>query len=254
MMEPCKAEQEYKNKDNKILGFGCMRLPCLDANDPASFDFPLIERMFDTFLEHGFDYFDTAYVYHGAKGEEAVRRALVKRHQRHSFKLATKLPLRTFKDLAELERIFDKQLENCGVDYFDYYLLHNVGSNVWSRAKKHGAFELVARKKTEGRIKHSGFSFHDKPQLLEEILSEYHNMFDFIQLQVNYADMETEGIQCRECLEIARKYNLPVTVMEPLKGSTLANPPEMCENFWLKTSPGSPPLLLLSVLPHHSTE
>jgi len=227
--------------EQKILGFGCMRLPCLDANDPASFNYPLIEKLFDTFLEHGFDYFDTAYVYHGAKGEEAVRRALVERHPRESFKLATKLPLRTFKDLAELERTFDKQLKNCGVDYFDYYLLHNIGSNVWARAKKHGAFELVARKKAEGKIKFAGFSFHDKPQLLEQILSEYHSMFDFIQLQVNYADMETEGIQCRECLEIAQKYKLPVTVMEPLKGGTLANPPEDVRRLLELNFPGQTP-------------
>lgn len=217
--------------ENKILGFGCMRLPCLDPKDPTSFDFELIEKLFDTYLDHGFNYFDTAYVYHGAKGESAVREALVKRHPRESFQLATKLPLRTFKDLQELEEIFDRQLENCGVDYFDYYLLHNVGSNVWTRTKEHGAFGLVERKKAEGKIKNIGMSFHDKPELLDEILSEFAPVLDFIQLQVNYVDMETDGIQARQCLEIAAKYNLPVTVMEPVKGGTLAKIPEDAEKL-----------------------
>ena len=209
--------------ENKILGFGCMRLPCLDAKDPTSFDFALIQKLFDTYLAHGFNYFDTAYVYHAGKGETAVRKALVERHPRENFLLATKLPLRTFKDRAELENIFDRQLENCGVNYFDYYLLHNVGSNVWRRTKEHGAFDLVQDRKKQGQIKNIGMSFHDKPELLDEILAEFAPALDFIQLQVNYADMDTDAIQARHCLEIAAKYHLPVTVMEPVKGGTLAN-------------------------------
>ena len=116
--------------EEKTLGFGCMRLPLLDGEDATSFNFPLIEQLFDTFLQKGFTYFDTAYTYHGYHGEEAVREALVRRHPRSAFQLATKLPLRDFKDAADMEAIFQEQLEHCGVDYFDFYLLHNMGSNV----------------------------------------------------------------------------------------------------------------------------
>ena len=223
------------------FGFGCMRLPVTDSKNLSSFDFPLIEKLFDTYLEHGFRYFDTAYVYHGGKGEEAVRKALVERHARNEFELATKLPLRTFKDLDELKQIFDKQLENCGVEYFDYYLLHNVGTNVWARMKQHNVIGFAAEKKNEGKIKKLGISFHDKPELFDEILSEYAGKIDFVQLQVNYADMETEGVQARECLEIAAKYNLPVTVMEPVKGGTLAKIPAEAEKLLRGMRPDATP-------------
>lgn len=227
--------------ENKFLGFGCMRLPCLDANDTTSFNYPLIEQMVDAFIQHGFDYFDTAFVYHAGKSEEAVRKVLVERYPRDKFKLATKLPLRNFKDTAELEQIFNTQLKNCGVDYIDYYLLHNVGSNVFAHAKEFGAFDFIAQKKAEGKIKFAGISFHDTPKLLEELLSEFAPIFDFIQLQVNYTDMEAEGVQARECLEIANKYKLPITVMEPIKGGTLANPPQNVREYLSSAFPGATP-------------
>lgn len=208
------------------FGFGCMRLPVLKQDDPASFDYEKIEKLFDAFLEQGFTYFDTAYTYHGYRGEEAVRHALVERHPRESFQLATKLPLRDFKDQEDMEHIFNEQLEHCGVEYFDYYLLHNMGTNVYEKCKKYDAFGFVSRKKAQGQIKNIGMSFHDMPELLEEILTEYGSMLDFIQLQVNYADWEQPNVQSRRCLEIARKFHLPVVVMEPCKGGTLINLPE----------------------------
>ncbi len=208
------------------FGFGCMRLPVLKQDDPASFDYEKIEKLFDAFLEQGFTYFDTAYTYHGYRGEEAVRHALVERHPRESFQLATKLPLRDFKDQEDMEHIFNEQLEHCGVEYFDYYLLHNMGTNVYEKCKEYDAFGFVSRKKAQGQIKNIGMSFHDMPELLEEILTEYGSMLDFIQLQVNYADWEQPNVQSRRCLEIAQKFHLPVVVMEPCKGGTLINLPE----------------------------
>ena len=211
------------------FGFGCMRLPVLRADQPNSFDYEKIERLFDAFLEKGFTYFDTAYTYHGYHGEEAVRKALVERHPRSKFKLATKMPLRDFKDTEDLERIFQEQLAHCAVEYFDSYLLHNMGTNVYEKCKKYDAFGFVERKKSEGRIRLTGMSFHDTPELLDEILSQYGTGLDFIQLQVNYMDWEQPNVQSRRCLEIARKYNKPVTVMEPCKGGTLTNLPEEAE-------------------------
>lgn len=208
------------------FGFGCMRLPIRKQDDPASFDFEKINQLFDAFLEQGFTYFDTAYTYHGYHGEEGVRKALAERHPRHAFELATKLPLRDFKDEEDMERIFEEQLTHCGVEYFDYYLLHNMGTNVFEKCKKYDAFGFVDRKKKEGKIRQVGMSFHDMPELLEEILSEYGQMLDFVQLQINYADWEQPNVQARRCLEIAARFQKPVVVMEPCKGGTLVNLPQ----------------------------
>ena len=181
------------------------------------------------------------YTYHGYHGEEAVRKALVERHARESFRLATKLPLRDFRDAAGMARIFDEQLDHCGVDYFDYYLLHNMGTNVYEKCKTYDAFGFVARKKAEGKIRQVGMSFHDTPELLEEILAQFGNMLDFLQLQINYVDWEQPNVQSRRCLEIARKYNKPVTVMEPCKGGTLVNLPDEAAALLEAKAPGSSP-------------
>ncbi|MBD5154688.1 MAG: aldo/keto reductase [Oscillibacter sp.] len=213
------------------FGYGCMRLPTLEKDDSASFDYEKINALFDAYLAQGFTYFDTAYTYHGYHAEEAVRHALVERHPRESFELATKMPLRDFKDSEDLEKIFHEQLTNCGVEYFDYYLLHNMGTNVYEKCRKYDAFGFVNRKKAEGKIKCLGMSFHDMPELLEEILSQYGEGLDFVQLQVNYADWEQPNVQSRRCLEVARKYGKPVFVMEPCKGGTLVNLPGEAEKL-----------------------
>ncbi len=208
------------------FGFGCMRLPLLDAADQLSVDYPLTEKLIDTYLKQGFTYFDTAYTYHGYHGEEMVKKVLVDRHPRESFELATKLPLRDFRDEEDLENIFNEQLEHCGVDYFDYYLLHNMGTNVYEKCQKYDAFGFAARKKEEGKIRHLGMSFHDMPELLDEILGKYGDLLDFVQLQINYMDWEQPNVQSRRCLEVANKYGKPVFVMEPCKGGTLVNLPD----------------------------
>ncbi|KHD37833.1 Fe-S oxidoreductase [Clostridium acetobutylicum] len=223
--------------NEKKFGFGCMRLPLLDKEDPTSFDYDLINKLFDMYLEKGFTYFDTAYTYHGYHGEEGVRKALVERHLRDEFQLATKLPLRDFKDSWDMERIFNEQLSNCGVDFFDFYLLHNMGSNVFNKCEKYGAFDFVAKKKAEGKIKVVGMSFHDTPELLDKILSKYTDKLDFIQLQINYVDWNQPNVNACGCLEIANKYNKPVTVMEPCKGGTLVNVPKEAEKLMRDYNP-----------------
>lgn len=219
------------------FGFGCMRLPVTDKSDPTSFDYETICQLFDEFLKQGFTYFDTAYTYHSYHGEEAVRRALVSRHPRDSFQLATKMPLRDFKNSDDLEKIFNEQLEHCGVSFFDFYLLHNMGHNVYTKCETYGAFDLVQRKKSEGKIRVVGMSFHDSPELLDKILEKHGNSLDFVQLQINYIDWEKKYVQARRCLEIANKYNKPVTVMEPCKGGTLVNIPPEAEKLFKDYNP-----------------
>ncbi len=221
------------------FGFGCMRLPVLENDKPDSFDYERINKLFDTFLEQGFTYFDTAYTYHGYHAEEAVRKALVERYPREKFQLATKLPLRDFKDTEDMEYIFNEQLANCGVDYFDCYLLHNMGTNVYEKCKKYDAFGFVKKKKEEGKIRQAGMSFHDMPELLDEILAQYGDILDFIQLQINYADWEQPNVQSHRCLEVAQKYGKPIIVMEPCKGGTLVNLPKEAETLLKERRPQS---------------
>ena len=223
--------------EGQKFGFGCMRMPVLDASDQTTFDYEKIERLFDCFLEQGFSYFDTAYTYHGYQAEKAVKKALVDRYPRERFQLATKMPLRDFKDEEDLEKIFEEQLENCGVDYFDFYLLHNMGHNVYDKCCKYHAFDFVKNKKEEGKIKAVGMSFHDMPELLEEILEKYGDRLDFLQLQINYIDWEQPNVQSRRCLEIANKYQKPVIVMEPCKGGTLTNIPKEAEKLMKEYHP-----------------
>ncbi|MFV0528536.1 MAG: aldo/keto reductase [Lachnospiraceae bacterium] len=223
--------------EGKKLGFGCMRLPVLDRTDQTSFDYSAIEALVDTFIERGFRYFDTAYTYHGYKAEKAIKKVLVDRYPRNSFELATKMPLRDFKDAKDLETIFNEQLQNCGVEYFDYYLLHNMGHNVYEKCRTYDVFGFVKKQQAEGKIKYVGMSFHDMPELLEEILSQHADVLDFVQLQINYIDWEQPNVQSKKCLAIANKYNKPVIVMEPCKGGTLVNIPEKAEQLMRAFNP-----------------
>jgi predicted aldo/keto reductase-like oxidoreductase len=224
------------DKMTKRLGFGCMRLPLLDKDDQTSFDTEALNKLVDIFLERGFTYFDTAYTYHGFKSEEAVREALVKRHDRDEFTLATKLPPRMLKAVEDQDRIFNEQLENCGVEFFDYYLLHNIGVSAYEQACKFDTFGFALKKKEEGKIKNMGISFHDTPELLDEILTA-HPELDFVQLQINYIDWENPGIQSKRCYEVARKHNKPIVVMEPCKGGNLASVPEKAEELMKAYNP-----------------
>ncbi|NCB64005.1 MAG: aldo/keto reductase [Clostridia bacterium] len=213
----------------KKLGFGLMRLPLTDPGDETCIDLELLKKMVDTFLARGFTYFDTAWPYHQGRSEEAVRIALVERYPRASFLLADKMPMFSLQTREEQEQIFAEQLRRCGVDYFDYYLLHNLGVSTYENAKRLGTFEYLAQKRADGTIRRLGFSFHDSPELLDEILTA-HPEVEFVQLQINYLDWESAGIQARRCWEVARKHHKEILVMEPIKGGTLAKVPEKVEN------------------------
>jgi len=214
----------------KKLGFGLMRMPLLNPDDVTSFDYPLINQMMDTFIKNGFCYFDTAFIYHKMKSEKMVKQAIVDRHPRDKFKLSTKLPLWLIKEKGDAQSLFDKQLTKCGVDFFDYYLLHALDADKHKQIKQFDLFSFVHTLKKQGKIKNLGFSFHDTPDVLEEILSDQKKsknpMPDFVMLQINYLDWLNPNIGSKECYDIARKYGLPIVVMEPLKGGSLVNLPE----------------------------
>jgi predicted aldo/keto reductase-like oxidoreductase len=214
--------------DEKIakLGFGLMRLPMLDR----TIDVAETQKMVDLFMENGFTYFDTAYVYMGGKSEETARNVLVNRYPRNSFQLATKMPVWVLQKTSDMDRIFNEQLQRAGTDYFDFYLLHGLSSVVSDRfpssntakADEFDAWDFLKRIKREGKAKHIGFSFHDSAEVLDRLLCE-HPETEFVQLQINYADWEDAVIQSKACLKTAKKHGKPVIVMESVKGGTLAN-------------------------------
>ena len=212
----------------KKLGFGMMRLPLLDANDDSKIDIEQTKQMVDTFLERGFTYFDTAWMYCGFKSENAAKEALVDRHPRDSFTLATKLHAGFLKNKEDRDRIFNEQRAKTGVEYFDYYLLHDIGAHHYEIYKELDCFNWLMEKKKQGLVKNIGFSFHDNAALLDKVLTEHPEM-EFVQLQINYLDWDSEGVQSRKCYEVAKKHGKPVIVMEPVKGGTLAKVPERVE-------------------------
>lgn len=215
----------------KKLGFGLMRLPSLDENDPSKIDLEQMKKMVDTFLERGFTYFDTAWMYCGFGSEKAAKAALVSRHPRDSFTLATKLHAGFLKTKEDRDRIFNQQLENTGVTFFDYYLLHDIGTDHYEIYKDLDCFNWLMEKKEQGLVKHIGFSYHDNAELLDRVLTEHPEM-EFVQLQLNYLDWDSEGVQSRKCYEVAEKHGVPVFVMEPVKGGTLAKVPENVEQLF----------------------
>ncbi len=213
-----------------------MRLPLKDQNDETSINMDELNQMVDIFLERGFTYFDTAYMYHNYQSENVIRETLVKRHPRDSFTLTTKLPTMFLKTKEDMERIFNEQLEKCGVEYFDYYLIHSLNVAHYEIARKLDSFAFVQKKKEEGKIRKIGFSFHDHAELLDEILTA-HPEVDVVQIQLNYLDWDNESIQSRKCYEVVKKHNKDIIVMEPVKGGTLANIPEKAEKLFKDFAP-----------------
>ena len=203
-------------------------------------DLEQVCQMVDTFMERGFTYFDTAYMYHKYESERVVKRALTERWPRERYVLADKLPLSHLKEEADMERFFREQLEKCGVAYFDYYMLHNMSRSYYETAERLGAFEFVCRKKEGGKVRRIGFSFHADAELLEEIL-EKHPEVDFVQLQLNYIDWDSPNIQSRQCYEVCRRYGKDVIVMEPVKGGTLAHVPREARDLMEAHAPGMTP-------------
>ena len=218
--------QQELGADIKKLGFGLMRLPQIQPQEEGAqpvIDIEQTKQMVDMFLEAGFTYFDTAWAYAGS--EDAIRQALVERHPRESYQLATKNAVWiNCATKEEAEARFDESLRRTGAGYFDFYLLHNLGESRTKFFDDFDQWEFVQRKKAEGLIRHVGFSFHSTPEELEEILTAHPEM-EFVQLQVNYADWDFPSVQSRRCYEVARAHGKPVVVMEPVKGGMLANPP-----------------------------
>lgn len=224
----------------KKLGFGCMRLPLTDPKDQTSIDLDAFKSLIDLFIEKGYTYFDTAYPYHGGASERAVNTCLVKRYPRDSFTLATKLFMHAVECPGDPERLFSEQLEKCGVEYFDYYMLHALGEKSYSKAEQFNCFEFVSARKAAGQIRHIGFSFHGSPELLEQILTK-HPEAEFVQLQINYLDWEDKNVQSRRCYEVARRFNKDIIIMEPCKGGELATAPDEAIELMRALRPNSTP-------------
>lgn len=204
----------------KNFGFGCMRLPMKDGE----VEHDKFCEMVDAFMAAGFNYFDTAHGYLGTKSEPAVREALVKRYPRESFILTDKLTEPFFKSEAEIRPFFESQLAACGVDYFDFYLMHCQDAELFQIFKERRAYETALNLKAEGKIRHFGLSFHDKADVLDQILSEYPQI-EVVQIQFNYADYEDASVESRKCYEVCRRHGKPVIIMEPVKGGSLVNLP-----------------------------
>lgn len=227
-------EQVFTSK--KKLGFGMMRLPLLNPDDSGSIDLETTKKMVDEFMNQGFTYFDTAWMYCGFESENAARKALVERYPRDAYTLATKLHAGFIETKEDRDKVFNEQLKKAGVEYFDYYLLHDMGVDHYKKYTDLDCFSWIQDKKEKGLIKHMGFSFHDTADVLDDILTAHPEM-EFVQLQLNYLDWDSNAIQSRECLEVARKHGKPVVVMEPVKGGTLAKLPEKAEASFKEANP-----------------
>ena len=211
-----------------------MRLPMTNGD----VDYVQFSEMIDTFLGNGFNYFDTAHVYLGGKSEPALRECLVKRYPRDRYILTTKLTQHCFNKEDDIRPLFDRQLQACGVDYFDYYLMHAQSEEIYAKFKRCRGYEISRELKAEGKFKHFGISFHDKASVLDKILTENPDI-EVVQIQLNYMDFEDPAVQSRECYEVCRKHGKPVIVMEPLKGGNLVNLPEQAARLFDELQGGS---------------
>lgn len=218
------------------LGFGFLRLPRLDPADENSVDIEQTKVLVDRFVALGGRYFDTAYTYMNGGSEAAIRKAVVERYPREAYELADKLPSWKLKSREDCERYFKEELERCGVTYFDVFLLHGLDKDNYRLCEELGAFEYIKRLKSEGKARKIGFSYHDNPVLLNEILTK-HPELDCVQLQINYLDWDSVSIQAARCYETAVRHGKRVIVMEPVKGGNLAALPEQAEAELKKIAP-----------------
>lgn len=223
------------DKVKKNFGFGCMRLPM----NGEEVDLEQTKKMVDTFIEQGFNYFDTAHGYIQGKSEKALKECLTSRYPRDKYILTDKLTANFFKKEEDIRPLFESQLEICGVDYFDFYLMHAQGAGNYAHFKECHAYETAFELKKEGKVRHVGISFHDKPEVLEQILTEYPEV-EVVQIQFNYVDYDDPAVQSRACYEVCRKHNKPVIVMEPVKGGNLVNLPEDAKAVLDELYGGSP--------------
>lgn len=224
----------YFEKIKKNFGFGCMRFPMIGED----VDIEQTKVMVDKFIEAGFNYFDTAHGYISGKSETALKTCLTSRYNREDYVLVNKLTGNFFEKEEDLEALFNTQLEACGVEYFDFYLMHAQSAKNFAKFKSCNAYEFALKKKAEGKVKHVGISFHDSAKVLEQILIEYPQI-EVVQIQFNYVDYNDAAIQSRLCYEVCRKYNKPVIVMEPVKGGSLVNLPLKADKIFRDLNGGS---------------
>ena len=224
----------------KKLGFGLMRLPLTDPENPGSVDVEQMKKMVDIFMENGFTYFDTAWMYCGFKSEEAVKSALVDRYPRDSFTLTTKLNSHFFNTKEERENVFGEQLRKTGAGYFDFYFLHAVAEDNIGKYEEFDCFSWMLEKKAAGLVRHIGFSYHDKAAILDKILTD-HPEVELVQLQINYLDWDSEWIEARKNYEVCVKHGKPVVVMEGVKGGMLAKVPAEAEKLFRDAEPEMSP-------------
>ena len=223
----------YKSK----FGFGCMRLPLTDKNDPTSINQDLFNEMVDIYMEKGYNYFDTSYAYHNGMSEVAIRKAVVERYPRESFRICDKMPTWALTCEEDNEKFVNEMLERLGIDYFDVFFIHNINGPWVKNAINANTFEYVKKMKENGVAKQIGFSFHDKSDLLEEVLDKCGEMFDIVQLELNYLDWEDPSIEAHKCYDLCVKHGLDVYVMEPLKGGVIVNPNDEIKNDFKEFNP-----------------
>ena len=218
----------------KNFGFGCMRFPTIDDK----VDKQTVTKMVDAFLEAGFNYFDTARPYHGGESETVLRECLTSRYPRERYVLTNKLSPTFFEKEEDIVPLFEDQLKACGVEYFDFYLMHANSAKRHELFKSTRAYDIAQELKRAGKIRHVGTSFHDSPEVLDRILTERPEI-EVVQLQFNYADLEDPNVQSRACWEVCRKHGKPVLVMEPVKGGSLVNLPQKALDMMTSGSPAS---------------
>lgn len=210
----------------KMLGFGCMRLPM----DGDKIDIEQFKKMVDVFMANGFNYFDTAHIYHDGESEKAIREAVSSRYPRESFILTDKLTTNCFNKQEDIRPLFEQQLKDSGVDYFDFYLMHAQDAAIYEKFRKCNAYETALEMQKEGKFRHFGISFHDKAEVLEQILKDYPQI-EAVQIQFNYLDYGDPAVDSKRVYEVCEKYDKAVIVMEPVKGGNLVNLPEKAQGI-----------------------
>lgn len=223
----------YKSK----FGFGCMRLPLTDENNPSSVDQELFNQMVDRYMEKGFNYFDTSYAYHGGVSETAIRKAVVERYPRESFQICDKMPTWALTSEEDNDKFVNEMLERLAIDYFDVFFIHNINVPWLKLAEKCNTFEYIKKMKENGVARKIGFSFHDDSKLLKKVLDKYGDFLDIAQLELNYLDWDDPSIEARKCYELCVEHDLDVYVMEPLKGGVIVNLPDEIKNDFEEFNP-----------------
>lgn len=223
----------YKSK----FGFGCMRLPLTNSNDPTSVNQDLFNQMVDIYMEKGFNYFDTSYAYHNGMSEVAIRKAVVERYPRESYQICDKMPTWALTSEEDNDKFVNEMLERLGIDYFDVFFVHNINTPWYKLAEEHKAFDYIKKMKEDGIARKIGISFHDHARLLEDVLDKYGDILDVVQLELNYLDWEDPAIEAHKCYDLCVKHGLDIYVMEPLKGGVIVNPNDEIRNDFKEFNP-----------------